>query len=194
MPPAGPAADVPGGHPLPNDPANPETPTPAAPAATPPWGADFDAERAWTLLQNVRADLTAEKAKVATLTTERDDAVTARDAKEAELVTVRADLDTAARGAILARIVGKYPTLAGFEDLLSGATEEEVETSAKRLTSIATPATPAEPAAPAEPVTPEPDPALPPRPEPALTPGYTAEQPPAPTDLDAIVAAARKSR
>ena len=41
--------------PAPAAPAPPE-PAAAAPADTPPWGDDFDAEKAWKLVQNLRSD------------------------------------------------------------------------------------------------------------------------------------------
>lgn len=41
--------------PTPAAPAPPE-PAAAAPADTPPWGDDFDAEKAWSLVQNLRSD------------------------------------------------------------------------------------------------------------------------------------------
>lgn len=41
--------------PAPAAPAPPE-PAAAAPADTPPWGDDFDAEKAWSLVQNLRSD------------------------------------------------------------------------------------------------------------------------------------------
>lgn len=40
---------------LANPPAQPADPS-STPPATPPWGDNFDAEKAWTLIQNLRAD------------------------------------------------------------------------------------------------------------------------------------------
>lgn len=43
--------------PAPGAPTAPQEPAAASPeAATPPWGEDFDAEKAWNLVQNLRAD------------------------------------------------------------------------------------------------------------------------------------------
>lgn len=63
-PPADPPADPPAGGD--NPPADPPADPPAAPAGggqTNPWGEDFDAEKAWNLVQNLRNDIQTEKTK-----------------------------------------------------------------------------------------------------------------------------------
>lgn len=60
------------------DPAPATGPTPGAPAAgdgqTPPWGNDFDAEKAWNLVQNLRGDKDNLKARLDERQQQLDDA------------------------------------------------------------------------------------------------------------------------
>lgn len=109
-----------------------------------PWenDEDFNPEKAWTLIQNLRGEVT--EAKKAT-TTERQ----AREAAEAELAKgpdpdgkIKAAEERAAnaeKALWTARAIGKHPSLAGNEDLLVGADEEAVMKVAERLASLNVP-------------------------------------------------------
>jgi hypothetical protein len=124
------------------DPVTPETPaaTDADKGATPPWGDDFNAERAWALVQNLRAEKETLKGQVGTLETERQarEASTTDGQKElqarAEAAETRAK--TAERALTLSKVLNEFPELADFEDLLTGDTEEEIKAKAERLAAI----------------------------------------------------------
>jgi dsDNA-specific endonuclease/ATPase MutS2 len=110
--------------------------------ATPPWGSDedFDAGKAWTLIQNLRAD----KASLTTKVSEFERAAQeAEDAKKDDLTKAtdaltraQEEAAKARRDLALERIIRRYPALEEIEDVaefLTGNTEEEIEAKAKRL-------------------------------------------------------------
>lgn len=109
-----------------------------------PWenDEDFNPEKAWTLIQNLRGEVT--EAKKATQT-ERQ----AREAAEAELAKgpdpdgkIKAAEERAAsaeKALWTARAIAKHPSLAGNEDLLIGADEDAVLKVAERLASLNVP-------------------------------------------------------
>jgi hypothetical protein len=173
----------------------PENTDPAN-TSTPPWGDDFDAARAWALVQNLRADLTAEKGKVATVTGERDSAISERDSAITERDTLQTDLQaksTLEKDLFVERAIRKHPAAEAFADFLTGDTEDEILAKAARLAGASAPA-PAEPTDPdagdAANGDPAPDPVT--RPTPSLTPGHGGDTP-APFDADAIVKSVRGS-
>jgi hypothetical protein len=166
-------------------------PAPAPKEQTPPWGDDFDAERAWRLVQNLRAD-------IAGLKTERDTLVAERQERENEgksdAEKLAARLAEAERTATAAqrelwreRALRKHPLPDDLVDFVVGDTEEELIAKAERLASVATPK------APEGQTDPAPDPVADrQRPEPALVPGHGGD-PAAPFDPVAVAEAARKS-
>lgn len=165
--------------------------------ATPPWGADFDAERAWTLVQNLRAEIGDLKEKVTEVTTERDTVTTERDALQADATAATEKLTAAeeraaeaARGLAVERVLAEFPTLRDVAEFLTGDDEDAIREKATRLAKVSGSATPGDGDKPvgdksAEPIdrTPKPD----------LTPGHGGE-PPVVVDTDAVVNAARARR
>jgi hypothetical protein len=108
--------------------------------AAPPWGDDFDAERAWNLIQNLRSEketlkgeLAAEKQKVQAAEAGESDALKElrTRAEEAE-----ARAKTAEHSLTLAKVLKDFPALEGFEDLLTGDDEEAIRSKAERLAAI----------------------------------------------------------
>ena len=162
--------------------------------STPPWGDDFDAEKAWNLIQGLRADKTALQTKVSEIETERDTLATAaqaaEDAKksdEQKLADRLADAEKAANEAkrelAITRVRAKHSIPDEYADFLTGATEEELQAQAEKLAALG------KPPAPAEDPTPSAD-DLPGKPKPNLTPGHGGEEE-APFDPVAIAKAAR---
>jgi dsDNA-specific endonuclease/ATPase MutS2 len=161
---------------------------------TPPWGDDFNAEKAWTLIQNLRADKTALSDKVETLTTDlataQETAQAAETAKTeaeqrltAEITAANDKAAAAARDLHVERVRSKYEIDDDLLEFLTGDTEEEIEAKAKRLGSAKKGKEEKEP---------EIDAATG-LPKPALTPGHGGDQP---TEFDpvAIAKAARAAR
>lgn len=171
------------------DPVTPAATDPAPTATTHPWGDDFDAATAWRLVQNLRGENT-------TLKGERDEARTERDTlkTDAETASTRAQeaegrATQAERKLIVDKAIRAHKLPDGYEDFLTGDTEEEILAKAERLAGIKPPSepAPADPATPAEPAAPGTT-----RPEPALTPGHGGTAA-APFDPDAVAKAARRS-
>lgn len=148
-------------------PENP-TPTPEAPAAeqqpaeAPPWGDDFDPDKAWKLIQNLRSD--KEKLAAREVLTDEHKAILAEHEKQIE--ASKTELQKAQEAA------GKVPTLeaqnlrlqvalekgltgdrAELMARLQGETKEELLADADKLLALLAPG------APAEPQTPRPNPA-----------------------------------
>lgn len=154
----------------------PAPPAPAAPAS--PWGADFDPARAWALVENLRADLTKAKA-------DRDAARASLQEREAELATVKEEASATQRALWQEKALRQYPALAEalegeegedpatLQDFLTGTTEEEILSRAKRLAAIRTPKAPPAGGGDGQ------EPPLPGRPKPNLIPGHATEEPPA---------------
>lgn len=116
---------------------------------TPPWGSaeDFNPEKAWSLIQNLRSDLDSAKAARASASTEAE-------AKAAELEKVRAEHDEfvkSAEASIAERAaeVEKINTLRSKElmladaglprdyvDMVHGDSEDDIKTSVQRLSAL----------------------------------------------------------
>ncbi|WP_157008518.1 hypothetical protein [Agromyces laixinhei] len=113
--------------------------------STPPWGDDFDAEKAWRLIEALRADKVAMKEKL-----------DAAENSGFDLVETRREL-------YVERALRKHPGAADLADFLSGETEEEILAKAERLAKASMP-----------PAAPEPEATLPAKPKPALLTGHGA--------------------
>ncbi|WP_438855707.1 hypothetical protein [Agromyces sp. M3QZ16-3] len=107
-------------------PTEPTTPTPATQptdASTPPWGDDFDAAKAWNLIQRLRADKAAKQARL--------------DELEASIAqTPKGDVDPVAelrRELYVERALRRFPAAGDLADFLTGETEEEILAKAERL-------------------------------------------------------------
>ncbi|KTR04356.1 hypothetical protein [Curtobacterium luteum] len=163
--------------------------------STPPWGDDFDAERAWTLVQNLRADKDKLQGEKDTLTTElaterqaRGDAEkAAKDADpEGKLTAAEKRAADAERSLWTERALRKHSIAEELVEFLSGDTEEVILAKAEKLSRAGAAAAPA----PAEEPTPSAE--VPVRPAPDLTPGHGGE--PTPEFSPATVAAALRAR
>ncbi|AYN59093.1 head scaffolding protein [Arthrobacter phage Yang] len=165
-----------------------------------PWGDDFDAERAWKLVQNLRTERDGLKAERDALKVERDTLATEKDSVategQSELQKLQARLDQIEKEAkqkdrdlALQKVLRNHPDLEEFADLLTGDTEEELAAKAERLAAIGKAKAPADDAAKDG----EKDgaQALPGKPQPNLTPGHGGEDT-TPFDPTAIALAARK--
>ncbi|GAA2230212.1 hypothetical protein N1031_06905 [Herbiconiux moechotypicola] len=172
----------------------PDAPKTDEQTQTPPWGDDFDAAKAWNLIQNLRAEKTALQTKVTDVTTERDTLKSERQARENEGKTAEqkaADDLTAAQSATAAarrelyieRALRKHAIPEDLVEFLSGDTEEDILAKAEKLAAVK----PAEKTDEQQ-VTP-PAPGMP---TPALKPGHGGDAP-VEFDPDAIADAARKS-
>ncbi|UIW13422.1 scaffolding protein [Arthrobacter phage Amyev] len=184
--------------------ADTENQTPAADAKPEgekaPWGEDFDAERAWKLVQNLRAERDALKSERDGLKTERDTLKAAKDAAadegKSELQKLQdriAEIEKASaakdRDLALQKVLRKHPDLEEFADLLTGDTEEELAAKAERLAAIGKAKAPADGAKDGEQSGEKQE--LPGKPQPNLTPGHGGEDT-TPFDPTAIALAARK--
>lgn len=166
--------------------------TPATNAGAAPWGEDFDAEKAWRLVQNLRTERDGLKTERDALKGERDALATERDGLKTELQTKTDEAERlskeTAREVALQKVLRKFPDLEDFADLLTGDTEEELVAKAERLAKIGKPAEPADgDKGEQKPETPE----LPGKPQPNLTPGHGGEDS-TPFDPTAIALAARQ--
>jgi hypothetical protein len=177
---------------------NTDATTDSKPEGENPWGDDFDAEKAWRLVQNLRAEVTGLKTERDNLKTERDNLKVEKENADSEgkselqKLQDRIDgLEKAAkdkdRDVALQKVLRKHPELEEFADLISGETEDELMSKAERLAKIGKPADgenadkdgdqkPAE---------------LPGTPKPNLVPGHGGDAK-APFDPDAIAKAARE--
>jgi hypothetical protein len=166
--------------------------------STPPWGDDFDADRAWTLLQNVRGDLAKAKDD---LTAERQARETAESAlkdadPEGKLTAAEKRAADAERSLWTERALRKHEIDEELVEFLTGDTEEAILAKAEKLSKVRKPET-EEPKDGDKPKDGEPGTGseidLQSRPAPTLTPGHGGDSP-EPNDLDAIAAATRKAR
>ncbi len=106
---------------------------------TPPWGEDFDAEKAWTLIVNLRSDVQKAKDKADTETARADAAekALAEAPDPAEKVTAAEKRAADAERALLVeRAIRKHSIPDDLADFLTGDTEEEIEAKAARLASV----------------------------------------------------------
>lgn len=155
--------------------------------ATPPWGDDFDAQRAWSLVTSLRAEIAEEKtahgqtkAERDRLATERDDLTTEKTAAEeaaaeaATALTAATEATTAAqRDLWVERAVRMHGIDEDLVDFLTGDDEETILAKAERLAGRNKPAD-----------------KLPGLPVPALIPGHSGDSP-GPFDADSVVDYAR---
>lgn len=166
------------------------TATEQKPAAETPWGEDFDAERAWKLVQNLRSERDDLKKKNTTYESERqareDEGKSELQKLQDRAVAAEKAAKDAARELSLQKVLRKHPELEDFADLLTGDTEEELFAKADRLAAIGKPKEPAEDEQKADE-----QPELPGKPTPNLTPGHGGEET-TPFDPTAIALAARK--
>lgn len=168
---------------------------PNANPQTPPWGKDedFDAARAWSLIQNLRNEVIEWKGKhgdVSTKLTAAEKAVSEKETAnqteaqrlEARLQAAEDRANKAARDVLVSKAQQKHSLSDDVLEFLTGDTEEEIEAKASRLAVLGSgngqgPADTANPLAS--------------RPRPKLTPGQGDSQTPAPAsaaDLDALAA------
>ena len=180
--------------------------------STPPWGDDFNAETAWRLVQNLRAEVSDLKASKATLKTEIDSLKSDSGSGADKIAAAEKRAKDAEKALHVERAIRKYPALEEYADLLSGDTEEEILAKAERLAKIGQPKAPEGDQKPADesgdskpaegeqkpaegeqtPADGEQEPSgLPGRPAPALTPGHGGSDP-EPFDPVAIARAARR--
>jgi len=126
----------------PNDPAADPQPEPAS--RKPPWGDDdFDPDKAWRLLENVRGDvakLKTERDSLAAKLQEHDD----KDKSEAQKLQERAEaaeqkLAAAERNAMVASVALKKGLTEAQAKRLIGTTVEELEADADELLATFTP-------------------------------------------------------
>lgn len=164
-------------------------------STTPPWGDDFDASRAWTLLQNVRGDLAKAKDDLASERQARETAESAlKDADpEGKLTAAETRAAEAERSLWTERALRKHSIAEELVEFLSGDTEEAILAKAEKLSKVGKPD--GEQPKPDEEKPDEsadkPDGGLPPRPTPDLTPGHGGDTP-APFDPEAIANNARR--
>lgn len=142
-------------------PAETTTTTTTETAAAPPWGDDFDAQKAWNLVQNLRADkeklasreaLTDDqKVKLAEYDSLVEASKTDAQRRDEELEKFRAE--AAAKAAVEAenlrfRVALEKGLPANLVGRLQGSTVEEVTADADTLLALIKPAAPADPRAP----------------------------------------------
>lgn len=129
----------------------PTTP-PAAPAqepttpATPPWGADFDPEKAWSLVQNLRADkerlasrpaLTAEQQQQLTEYQSLVQASKSEQQRQAEALQTAQQREAAAvADAIRYKAAATHGIPAEHFDLLGTGSEEQVTANAQKVAAL----------------------------------------------------------
>ena len=117
------------------------------PEGSNPWGDDFDAEKAWKLVQNLRGEVADLKTAKADAEKERDALKTAKDAAADEgktelqklqerLEQIEKDSKAKDRDLALQKVLRKHPELEEYADLLTGDTEEELTAKAERLAKI----------------------------------------------------------
>lgn len=142
-------APIPAAVPVPVVPAAPaQEPNPAAPAATPPWGTDFDAEKAWNLVQNLRAD--KDKLAARPVLTDEQKTQLAEYQKVVEASKTEAqrladsaaaaqrEAETAKAEAIRYKAAATHKIGAEHFDLLGTGTEDEVLARAEKVAALLT--------------------------------------------------------
>lgn len=114
--------------------------------STPPWGDDFNAERAWSLITNLREEKATIKAERDAFKVERDE----HARKLQESATGDKDADEKIKDAIeratkaekelyVERALRKFPDIADYAEFLSGDDEEAILAKAEKLASIGKP-------------------------------------------------------
>jgi hypothetical protein len=108
-----------------------------------PWGEDFDPARAWKLVQNLRSEVSDLKQKNQSFEAERQERENAGKSEveklQEKLSAAEKDASEARRALNLQKVFRKFPELEGFEDLLTGDSEEEITAKAERLAAIGKP-------------------------------------------------------
>ncbi|MFD0044738.1 hypothetical protein ACFVGV_06060 [Pseudarthrobacter scleromae] len=108
--------------------------------AAPPWGDDFDAERAWNLVQNLRSEKDSLKGELATARQKIQEIEAGESDGLKELRTRAEAAEARAKKAehelTLSKVLKDFPALEGFEDLLTGDDEEAIRSKAERLAAI----------------------------------------------------------
>ncbi|UVK59024.1 scaffolding protein [Microbacterium phage Cen1621] len=182
--------------------------TPAAKPAdngTPPWGDDFNAETAWTLIQNLRGELKTVKTERTTFKNERDAlsqkveehenaGKSAEELKAAAEKKAADDLAAARRELWIERALRKHGVPEELVEFLSGDDEEAILAKAEKLAGLgqksdksdADDAADKGGDASGDAGTPQKNS----RPASGLTPGHGGDDP-EPLDLDALVLASR---
>lgn len=149
----------------------------------PPWGSDdqFDPDKAWRLIQNLRGDLDKVKNDRETFKSKVDEFENANKTELERLSESKQQAETAAAKArteaIRLRMAIKYSLEEEDLDLLGAGTEEDIEARAKRLAERVS----ASPTAGGRTTT---------RPQESLRPGATPDGEPDPTDMNALLHAA----
>jgi hypothetical protein len=160
----------------------PDAPAAAPAEAKPPWGEDFDPERAWSTItaqREAEKQLRAELAKFQKAQKEAEDASKSDTERLAEQVASReSELGATRRELWSLRAIAKHNIPADLAEFLTGDSEEAVMERAKRLAEKIKSTAPAAPSS---------------RPTPRLAPGDNADDASAGFDAAAVVEAARKS-
>ncbi|ACV09805.1 hypothetical protein [Jonesia denitrificans] len=110
-----------------------DAPTPTEPAPTPPWGSDedFNPEKAWKLIENLRAESKDAKSKVKAF---EDAQLTAAEKAERDLQELRSNYETAQlTNARLQALVDNPSLKAEDLELIAGSTAEEIQANAAKL-------------------------------------------------------------
>jgi hypothetical protein len=135
-----------------------ESPAPTAPAVeAPPWGTDFDASKAWSLVQNLRAD----KEKLAQRPVLSDEQkqqlgeynqlvqASKSDAQRLEEAAraAQSDAELARSETVRYKVAATYGISAEHFDLLGSGTEAEITARAERLAALVASKAPVPPTA-----------------------------------------------
>jgi hypothetical protein len=175
--------------PEPEEPTTPTTPVqtepivPASTVETPPWGEEenFDAARAWALIQNLKGDKSKTQAErdelAARIKAEEDAALSEQEKVKRELAETRKALADARR----AKALGDYDLPESALVFLTAESAEDIEAQASALAGLTPKKEPDAPKAPADS-----------RVKPALPNGNTNT--PEPFDPEAIARKARGGR
>lgn len=122
-----------------------QTPAPQEPDSqepTPPWGSDdqFDPQRAWNLIQNLRGDLDELKPKAARLKELEDAEKTETQRLSDQLAEESTARQEAERRALVLEIATEKGLTPALAKRLSGSTREELEADADELSALLPPA------------------------------------------------------
>lgn len=121
-------------------------PGPAAPEPQEPqnpWGDDFDADKAWTLVQHLREENKDLKDKNRAY---EDEKLSEREKADRDLAETKAELDRLRLAKTLAEIRAKYPTLSEDDmEFLGSGSPKELEAKAAKLAARLKTAEPNEP-------------------------------------------------
>jgi hypothetical protein len=132
--PTEPVAPAPTADPAP-DPAPTPTPDPAPDPPKPPWGSDedFNPEKAWNLITNLRGDIEKLKPQAAKAKELEDAQLTEQQRLEKERDEARESAATTGREAALYKAAIDHGLGAEDLELLEGVPADQIDTRAKRL-------------------------------------------------------------